>query len=105
MSNRPIEETISCLAVNTEESLPNANIKYDFLIELVIVTDSWETCVPTAPHVRLGDTDEGQKIRVFIECDTLKRTDKEEIDPVLQAPCVLQAIRQNSQIGRTWIVQ
>ena len=107
MSKRPIEETISCLAVNTEESLPNAVIKGQFLVELVIVTDTWELRVPTAQgHVPLQHTKEGQRVGVYIAGDNkLRRSNGEEIDPVLQASCVSQAIWENPQIGRTWIVQ
>ena len=106
MSNCPIEEPISCLAVNTEESLPNADIKGHFLMELVVVTDSWEMRVPTAQgDVRLRHAEEGQRVMMYIGGDKLRRSDEEEIDPVLQASCVSQAIWENPQIGRTWIVQ
>ncbi|KAJ5932820.1 hypothetical protein N7516_007309 [Penicillium verrucosum] len=106
MSNRPIEDIISCLAVNTEKSLPNADIKGHFLIELVIVTNSWEIRVPTGQgDVRLRHTEEGQRVGVYIAGDKLRHSGKEEMNAVLQASCVLQAIWENPQIGRTWIVQ
>jgi hypothetical protein len=106
MSDRHIEK-ISCLAVNVEESLPDADVKYRFLIELVIVTDSWEMRVPTAQgHVPLRQTEEGQRIRVIIGGDDkLRFSDEGEVNPILQASCVSQAILENLQIGRTWIVQ
>lgn len=94
------------MAVNTEKSLPNAIIKGHFLVELVIVTDTWELHVPTAQgHVPLQHTKVGRRVGVYIAGDKLRRSNGEEIDPILQASCVSQAIWENPQIGRTWIVQ
>lgn len=106
MSNCPTEETISCLAVNRERILHNADISGPFLIELIIVTDSWKMLVPTAQgHIPLEHVNEGQMTTVHILDGKLERFPAGELEPVLQTSCVLQAIRKNPQIGRTWIVQ
>ncbi|KAF9894007.1 hypothetical protein FE257_008978 [Aspergillus nanangensis] len=99
-------KTISCFAVDNGESLPHADIRLTFLIELVMVTSSWEILVPTAHgDVPLDQIGQGQRTRVYIEGDELKRKDQEELDPLLQNHTILQAIRYSPQIGRTWVVQ
>ncbi|OJZ80457.1 hypothetical protein ASPFODRAFT_65867 [Aspergillus luchuensis CBS 106.47] len=106
MSICTTEETVSCLTVNTERILHDADTTNLFLIELIIVTDRWEMCVPTPHgHIPLERVKEGKMTTVYILGDKLKCLPKGELEPVLQTSCVLQAIRKNPQIGRTWIVQ
>jgi hypothetical protein len=97
--------SISCLALNEKANLPSADIEKDFLIELVIVTDSWEIYVPTAQgDVPLRITREGDRIKVSLQGCKLERADNEEMDPILRS-AISQAIRDDPQIGRIWVVQ
>lgn len=106
MSICTTEETVSCLAVNTKQILHDADISGTFLIEWVLVTDSWEMCVPTSEGlIPLEHAKEGQMIIVYISDGKLKRFPEGELEPVLQNSCVLQAILKSPKIGRTWIVQ
>ncbi|KAL3246535.1 hypothetical protein ABHI18_012694 [Aspergillus niger] len=108
MSICTTEETVSCLTVNTERILHDADTTDLFLIELIIVTDRWEMCVSTSHgHIPLERVKEGKMIIVYILGDKLKclREGELELELVLQNSSVLQAILENPQIGRIWIVQ
>lgn len=97
--------SICCLALNEKANLRRADIKKDFLIELVIVTESWEICVPTAKgNVSLKITGEGERIKASLQGDELKRADNKEMDPILRS-AISQAIRDDPRIGRIWVVQ
>ncbi|KAJ6116194.1 hypothetical protein N7523_005539 [Penicillium sp. IBT 18751x] len=97
--------SLSCLALNREANLPSADIEKEFLIELVIVTDSWKIHV----HTPQGDfgleiTGEGKMIKASLQAGTLERADHEEMDPILWS-AISQAICDDPQIGRIWVVQ
>lgn len=101
----PSTMSISCLALNEKANLRGADIKKVFLIELVIVTESWEIYVPTAKgNVSLKITGEGERIKASLQGDELKRADNEEMDPILRS-ALSQAIRDDPRIGHIWVVQ
>ncbi|KAF3400073.1 hypothetical protein F1880_008376 [Penicillium rolfsii] len=80
--------SFSYLALNDEANLRFADIKEGFMIELVMVSESWEMYV----HTPEGNGDE------------LKREHNEEMDPNLRS-AISQAIRDDPRIGRIWVVQ
>lgn len=95
--------SFSCLALNKDANLPSADIEKDFLIELVIVTDSWEIYVPTAQgNIAIRNTGEGEKIMASLQGDKLEHNT--EMDPRLRS-AISQAIRNDPQIGHIWAVQ
>ncbi|KAJ5917525.1 hypothetical protein N7466_011079 [Penicillium verhagenii] len=97
--------SISCLALKGKANLPSADIKKRFMIEWVIVTDSWEIYV----HTARGDVDikiagEGERINAFLQAGTLERADHVTMNPILRS-AISQAICVGPQIGRIWVVQ
>ncbi|KAL3479220.1 hypothetical protein BJX99DRAFT_222722 [Aspergillus californicus] len=92
--------------VNNKETLPEADIDRQFLIEHFPIPDGQN---------QLGDTKEGIKIVVYIEGDELKRPAvqeldqlgllwRQELDPLLSSAAVVQAIRSCNRIGSVWVV-
>lgn len=96
---------ISCLALNENAPLREADIEQNFMIDFVFVTDRWEIYVPTSiGNIPLRIAGEGLKIRASFQNDELKRADNEEMDPNL-GPAISQAIRDDPRIGRVWVAQ
>lgn len=102
---------ISCQALEGQNpSLPFADISASLLIELVEVTASWEPYARTnqGTAVPLRDAKVGQRIRMSFQNDKLERVDKEGMDTttgIWQSTAISQAIRDNPQIGRIWIIR
>ncbi|KAL4889253.1 hypothetical protein BDV59DRAFT_119903 [Aspergillus ambiguus] len=96
--------SISCLVLNEQGNLSNADIEKDFQIELVIVTDSWDIYVPTVGGaVPFRTAGEGARITASLRVDQLERADNAAMNPILRS-AISQAIRHNPQIGRVWVV-
>ncbi|KAL4960557.1 uncharacterized protein BDV14DRAFT_204548 [Aspergillus stella-maris] len=105
------------MPLNEKECLPEADINHGFLIESVMITQTWKIHIPELEgQERLNGTKEGLKAMVHVANDKLERPSQQEfnkfdlslpkeLEPLLSSVAVVRAIRKWHRIGSVWLVQ